>query len=203
MQREIVKPNVDVPLKVRLDQGPEGQQKQGQYGIDYQYTVNHDSGVMWLPLAGREALLKSGAQAGDDVEIVKILRGKAILFAATVVRDAHERQQAPVASAAPIRPNGQLPARAFYQPEAADDPARLTDRDIQIPRVSVTPARSQAPLSPVAQQLAGTLCAAVDAAAEAEAYARGKGLSIQFTADDIRAIGLSIYIGTTRQQGQR
>jgi hypothetical protein len=96
-----------------------------------------------------------------------------------------------------------MPARAYYQPEPGVAAPQLTNGNRQIPYVGATPLKPKTPLSPVAQQLAGTLCGAVDAAAEAEAYARGKGLSIQFTADDIRAIGLSIYIGTTRQQGQR
>jgi hypothetical protein len=88
-------------------------------------------------------------------------------------------------------------ARHTHQGQFRNSIAKLPIQSVPgLPSLALT-------LSPIAQQLAGTLCAAVDAAAEAEAYARGKGLSIQFTADDIRAIGLSIYIGVTRQQGVR
>lgn len=200
MQREVIKPKIDVPVIVCLDQGPEGQQKQGQYGIDYQYTVNHDTGVMWLPRSGRDAILKSGAQAGDTVEIIKVKRGANTHFVATLVGDRHETQPAAARREA-TQPN--IPARAYYKPATGAAAPELTNGNGQIPFVGATPLRPSVPLSPVAQQLAGTLCAALDAAAEAEAYARQKGLSIQFTADDIRAIGLSIYIGVTRQQGVR
>jgi len=51
---------------------------------------------------------------------------------------------------------------------------------------------------PVFQQLASVLCAAIDAVSEAQKYAAGKNLPLQFSADDVRAIALSVYIGNQR-----
>ena len=42
------------------------------------------------------------------------------------------------------------------------------------------------------------LCAAIDAAAKAEAHAKEKGLSIRFGPEDVRAIGLSLFIAMDR-----
>jgi hypothetical protein len=45
--------------------------------------------------------------------------------------------------------------------------------------------------------------AAVDAARTAESYAEAHGSRIVFSGEDIRAMGLSIYIGATRPGGAR
>lgn len=192
MQRQVIKPQLDVPVVIHLDQGPEGKEKQGPFGIDYQYTVNHNSGVMWLPTEGRNALYACGAQAGDDVQIVKTMKGKQVFFSAHVVSDAAE----PVAAPPPppvARVNGRggaLPQRAYYQPAPQ----------------TAAPARQVAPqeetrITPVAAQLAGCFCAAIDAALEAETYAKSKGMEIEFNAEDLRAIALSVYIGAQRNGG--
>ena len=88
-RREVIRPEWD-PVIVRLDKGPEGVQREGQYGVDYQYVVNSDSGIMWLPKSGRDALLACGAQAGDEVEICKSKRGAATVYFAQRVSEPHE-----------------------------------------------------------------------------------------------------------------
>jgi hypothetical protein len=95
IQRQVIKPQIDVPLVVQLGRGPEGVEKAGKYGVDYQYIVNNGAGVMWLPKEGRDALIRSGARAGDEVEIVKSMRGKQAVFSAQVVSDAAEPPVAP------------------------------------------------------------------------------------------------------------
>jgi hypothetical protein len=74
MQREIVKLKVNSPLIVQLDFGPEGIQRDGKHGVQYQYTLNDDTCVMWVDGDVRAALMASGAEAGDAVEIVKTAR---------------------------------------------------------------------------------------------------------------------------------
>lgn len=108
MQRDVIKPQPDIPVIVRLDKGPEGQEREGRYGVDYQYTVNHDQGVMWLPREARDQLVRCGAQAGDEVQIVKSLRGRQAFWSVQVVPDSNEPVPPPPPSApVPLRTNGQ------------------------------------------------------------------------------------------------
>jgi hypothetical protein len=56
-RREVIRFEAE-PVKVKLDKGPHaGIECRGQYGIDWRYSVNDGKGVMYLPAAGREALL--------------------------------------------------------------------------------------------------------------------------------------------------
>jgi hypothetical protein len=43
-------------------------------------------------------------------------------------------------------------------------------------------------------EMCAALCAAIDAAAEAESYARKKSLTVEFGAEDIRAIAATLFI---------
>src|SRR5690242_21459353 len=71
-QREVIRFDAE-PVKVKLDKGRYGGiECHGQYGIDWRYSVNHGRGVMYLPAEGREALLESGAAAGEDVAIRRL-----------------------------------------------------------------------------------------------------------------------------------
>ena len=47
------------------------------------------------------------------------------------------------------------------------------------------------------------LIAAVDIAQRAEAHATARNYSLRFTSEDVRAIGLSLFIARTRELGTR
>lgn len=89
MQREIIRLAYDQPVTVVLDFA-DGIQVEGRYGIEFQYTVNNNNAMLYLPPAGRAALLQSGAQPGDSVQIIKSKRGRETLFSAALVGDASE-----------------------------------------------------------------------------------------------------------------
>lgn len=106
MQREIIKFDIDRPQVVRLDlsEGKEVTSKAGSK--QWQYTVDRNQGIMWLPLAGRQAIERCGAQAGDQVKILKTLLGKQTVFTAQVIPD---EPQKPATLAVPaLRANGHL-----------------------------------------------------------------------------------------------
>lgn len=106
-RREVIRPDYD-PVLITLDKNPDQcTQREGQYGVDYQFIVNSDSGIMWLPKAGRDALIQSGARAGDQVELCKSQRGRVVSYVATVVNDAREPQTP--AKPAPVRPITEQP----------------------------------------------------------------------------------------------
>jgi hypothetical protein len=195
MQRQIIKPQLDVPVTVKLDKGPEGIERDGKYGIDWQYTVNDDSGVMWLPRDGRDALLRAGAQAGDEVQILKAtLAGKTTFTAQVLASDATEPEPEPTPPArngngnghAHVQPRGRapLPPRAYHQPEAVPRPQQAA---------KAAPAPSHG-----AQVLATALYTAIDAALAAEAYAKQQGMDLELQPDDIRAMAISLFIDSRK-----
>src|SRR3954454_16994561 len=76
MRREVIRFDAE-PVKVKLDKVPyAGIECRGQYGIDWRYSVNDGKGVMYLPAGAREALLQSGAAAGEEVAIRRFGKGR-------------------------------------------------------------------------------------------------------------------------------
>jgi hypothetical protein len=74
-RRDVIRFDAE-PVKVKLDRGPHaGLECHGDYGLDWRYTVNNGTAVMYLPSEGREALLKSGTAAGEEVAIRKVAKG--------------------------------------------------------------------------------------------------------------------------------
>jgi len=193
VQREVVKLSTDIPVTVLLDRGPEGFEREGKFGVDYQYTVNRDAGIMWLPRQARDAVIRSGAQAGDEVEILKQQHGNATTYRVRRLSDAAEAP-APAPKPVPAKPRAAtpIPARAYYQPETAAAPA---------PRQAETqPTEAAAEVHPITRRLMSCLCSAIDACSEAETYARSKHFGdLEFTSEDIRAAALTIFINLSRE----
>ena len=88
MPREIIRPNYGEPCIVQLACDPEGTQREGSYGIDFQYELNQDSAITWLPKEARDAIVASGAKPGDEIAITKAKRGRQTVW--TVERTADE-----------------------------------------------------------------------------------------------------------------
>jgi hypothetical protein len=49
------------------------------------------------------------------------------------------------------------------------------------------------------QHMMSCYCVAVDVAVEVQEYARNKGVNIAFTGSDIRAMGITVYIGDNQR----
>jgi len=188
MNRQILKPQADVPLIVKLDKGPEGKETSSRGELQYMYTLNDDSSVMWLPPEARTALLRTGAQPGDLIEIVKSLRGRTAIWNVQVVPDAQEP---------PARGMRMLAPR----PAPETQPQYSNGRNVQHSNGGSNQPQAQPAknVSPVSQQLADCLRAAIDASMEAQEYAHSLGGELHFNEEDIRAMGLSIYIGRQRE----
>jgi hypothetical protein len=194
-QREVIRFDAE-PVKVKLDKGPHaGVECHGQYGIDWRYSVNNGKGVMYLPAEGREALLQSGAAAGEDVAIRRLGKGRweAERIAPDLpfpsqpeARQAEETDQ-------PTRPPSatrRLPERLFARPEpqGASEPPSPTE-PVALPAAAATASR----------HMMSCYCIAVDVAVEVQEYARRKGINIAFTGSDIRAMGITVYIGDNQR----
>lgn len=198
-RREVIRFDAE-PVKVTLDKGPHaGIECHGQYGIDWRYSVNHGNGVMYLPAQGREALLQSGAAAGEEVAIRRLGKGRweAERIAPDLpfpsqpeARQAEETDQ-PIPPPSATR---RLPERLFAPPEpqVASEPPSSSE-PVAVPAAAAT-AASQA-----SQHMMSCYCVAVDVAVEVQEYARRKGINIAFTGSDIRAMGITVYIGDNQR----
>lgn len=206
MQREVIRLECDVPVICKLDFGPEGIQTEAKSGaVQYQYTVNDNSGVMWLFPEARQALLKSGAKPGDSVQLVKSLRGKTPIYHAQVV-SSETPALAPAPRTANVTEqlrtgNGKIPQRAYYQPDPMASQAALAQHITRESKPEPAPAVRE--VHPITEQLISCLRSAIDACKNAQDYARSKELGIQFTNEDVRAVALSIYIGLQRRNEMR
>ena len=195
-QREVIRFDAE-PVKVKLDKGRYGGiECHGQYGIDWRYSVNHGRGVMYLPAEGREALLQSGAAAGEDVAIRRL--GKARWEVERIAPDlpfpsqseagqAEETDQPPPRRSATTPP---LPERLIAPPE----PQRASEAPSPPEPVALPAAAATA-----SQHMMSCYCVAVDVAVEVQEYARRKGINIAFTGSDIRAMGITVYIGDNQR----
>jgi hypothetical protein len=194
-RREVIRFEAE-PVKVKLDKGPHaGIECRGQYGIDWRYSVNHGKGVMYLPAEARQALVESGAVAGEEVAIRRLGKGRweAERIAPDLpfpsqpeARQAETDQGTQPPSAAP-----RLPERLFARPEPQDasEPPSAPER-VAVPAAAV---------KATSQHMMGCYHVAVDVAVEVQEYARRKGINIAFTGSDIRAMGITVYIGDNQR----
>jgi hypothetical protein len=199
-RREVIRFEAE-PIKVTLDKGPHaGIECRGQYGIDWRYSVNDGKGVMYLPAAGREALLQSGAAAGEQVAIRRFAktRWEAERIAPDLPfpsqPDARQAEQIDPPTRSPAA-TGRLPERLFASPEpqvASEPPS--SPEPVAVPAGVVTAASRQA-----SQHMMSCYCVAIDVAVEVQEYARSKGINIVFTGSDIRAMGITVYIGDNQR----
>jgi hypothetical protein len=170
-RREYIRPDFD-PIVVTLDKGPEVCiQREGNKGVDYEYFVNNNSGIMYLPKAGRDALMQTGAQAGDSVEICKARRGNATLYFVHLVKDTHEPAPPPARQLAAVAVE-EAP-KATYAPQPQQVKA----------------------VNELSAQLAWCMHSAIDAMAAARDYAATRSLTLDTPSwEDIRALAITAYI---------
>ena len=194
MRREVIRFD-DEPVKVKLDKGPHaGIECHGQYGIDWRYSVNHGKGVMYVPAQGREALLQSGAAAGEEVAIRRL--GKTRWEAERIAPDLPFPSQPEARQAEetdqPTRPSSataRLPERLFARPEPEAASEAPPPEPVALPTAAAT----------ASQHMMSCYCIAIDVAVEVQEYARRKGINIAFTGSDIRAMGITVYIGDNQR----
>jgi hypothetical protein len=129
------------------------------------------------------ALAEQGIRPGEHIEVSRISHGRGGGFSIRIQRVMSERAQG--ASVSAWQHNTPTPAYSNQH----QSPQRSTPE----------PA---APASPSATAMRTALCDAVDAIIEAQAYATRRGLGVTFSEESVRAIGLSIYIGSQRGGGR-
>lgn len=179
-----------------------GREVPGRGGPRYMYTTV-DSRRFFLDLEDssdvEHALIDLRIKAGEDfVRITKIRhpRGGGHTFRVERVDDADE----PGTMSIPKLPPRQSPPPA--NPSSLE--AKL-EQSVQVAReygpqafVTQPPAAPGVVITPACADMVAAMCAAVDAVIETQAYATRRGLGVTFSEESVRAIGLSIYIGSQR-----
>jgi hypothetical protein len=179
--REKIAFQANLPTLLTLDHS-DGQPCAGRYGEQYMYTFDRGTKIAWLDPEVRAAIQRTGAGEGDQIFITRgeTREGnrKKITWNVERVEDEPAQPQARLAPKPPAtctRPGPDAPRPAAPQPP---------------PSSSGNGAARAA--------LADALAIAIDVAAEAEQLAAHKGLAVRFQAEDIRALALTVYIGSSR-----
>lgn len=205
--RPKIKLIVDVPCVIQLETTQGRESKSDYTGIEYAYNVIHDStpSILYLPAEGRHAIEGLRPEVGDFVELLKQKRGKEYFFHAQIVSDGAEPAPPPPPQRAPVRmlAPAQRTATTNASPSNGYSNGHGRTATAAAPQFQAMPPHPEADISPVAQQLAGCLRVSLDAWEQTRLYAQERyGVALTYTSEDVRAVGLSFYIGRTRDGGK-
>lgn len=229
MVREKIKLLMGTPLVVLLED-THGEERSSKFsdGVEYRFNVTYGAVAchLYLPVDGKLALSRSGALAGDEVEICKRMKNQSLEFTARVIGDARTLGRSgpgPAQSPAgwtpgPARIEAPPPAREARQAALADSgpapfaPMPAYAHGAAAPQSGFTsgaaarqfaPAPLTAPASvpsPATVLMAQCLMAAVDIAVGVESYAKAKGKALTFNEEDVRAMGISLHINLSKER---
>lgn len=165
--------NIPVEIALKYESGKD---VCGQYGDQVLYTLT-DGRVMYVPPIVRKQIEDLGVARGEVFTITKAEKKtstrRTIEWQVTANGTDGAREL-------PASGNGSGIAGVSAGARASAQPSnRVANRDN--------------PLTSRAQVLKQALAFGVDAAAETERYASTHGITLQFTSEDIREIGLRIY----------
>jgi hypothetical protein len=199
---ELGKLALNVPHVFAMDSGQQGVETEGKWGTQYRYMWSEPANsISFVDPVIHEMIARSGAQAWRRFKFLRLetrsgARKGPVQYRIELVNEVEEEEPADAfdkhmkaTEPPPARPAAPVTAPPAAAPAAAS------------PRVEqATPAASPSVLPAHTTMLASALVAAVDAANTAESYAEAHGRRVTFSAEDLRAFGLSIYIGL---QGRR
>jgi len=180
---ETVRFQTNIPIDIALKYN-DGKEVTGQYGDQVLYTLT-DGRVMYVPPIVKKRIDELRIGRGELFTITKAEKKngtrRTIEWAVTIDgsgdRQIHARAQ---------QPNGIAPAQR--RGGAGSAPANGNGHR----QSSLSDAKGFL-VTGHGQFLLQALAAAVDVAAATERYATACGLELQFTSEDLREIGLSIY----------
>jgi hypothetical protein len=173
----------NVPIEVALKYN-DGKEVTGQYGDQVLYTLT-DGRVMYVPPIVKKKIDELGIGRGELFTITKAEKRngtrRTIEWVVATDGSGDRTPQRRVG-----QPNSQPPAQRRAGPVSA--PANGNGH-----RPSSPSAGKGFLVTGQGQFLLQALAAAVDAAVATECYAAACGTELQFTSEDLREIGLSIY----------
>lgn len=175
--------NVAVPVALAYTNGKD---VEGRYGDQVYYTLVGDR-VMYVPPIVRKQIEELGIQKGQEFTIIKCERKngtrRSIEWIVDASSDAAEPPPPEPASVSrPASRNGNGQQNGGTPPPVADQRDCLG--------------------TAAGQSLMRALKGAVDIAVATERYAAEAGWSLRFSSEDVRAIGLTVFIQHARDGGQ-
>ncbi|MGO4883108.1 MAG: hypothetical protein ACLP59_20130 [Bryobacteraceae bacterium] len=196
MTNGILRFNTNAPVEVAL-RYDDGKRVEGRYGEQVMYALEGDR-VMYVPPIVAKQIRELGIRAREIFEICKAeLREENKRWIEWRVRRIEEPRH---------------PASSDNAPEAAasvlnEHQNHRNGSTHQTPRPLDLHASSDGTLLPVPVTGAGITCmelamsGAAEIAQRVESRARMRNYSLQFTSEDIRAIGLTMFIQAMRERG--
>lgn len=179
-------PNVPEIISLKFSEGKECESKISGDPQLY-YTLSDGRSTYVSPEFG-DRIRELGIRAGQPIEVVKRQRrGRPAEWEIRRVENMTTQQQQPAASLAP----------RGGAANSATEPARSGDRTQQ--QQQQTQNNAGAPMGPVALQLMSAIAAAIDACVESEFYAAGRGLTLTWQPEDVRALAITAFIQSQRE----
>jgi len=198
MSNGILRFNTNAPVEVAL-RWDDGKHVEGRYGEQIMFTLDDDR-VMYVPPVVAKQIRELGIRAMESFEICK-----------AELRDDNRRR---IEWRVKKLEEPRHPTSSANVPEAAaTDPGKAQNhRNGSTPRSSTKSslefeANADGTLQPVPVAGAGITCmelamnGAAEIAQRVESRARLRNYSLQFSSEDIRAIGLTMFIQAMRERG--
>ena len=172
--------HTNVPSEVALKYS-DGKDVTGQYGDQVLYTLTDDR-VMYVPPIVRKQIQDLGIVKGEPFTITKAEKKngtrRTIEWLVTSSRRMGDQ------------PTGKTPALSNHGDRVRSNGFSTIKGEN---RSCISVGHAGCPTTGSRQYLLRAFTAAVDLAAETERYAGAHGISLQFTSEDVREIGLSIF----------
>lgn len=197
MRKPKIKLITNVPCVFTLESNS-GKESSSQFsdGVEYMYSVvcQGEESILYLPVDGELAIRRSGAQAGDEVQLTKTMQNNRAVFTVRIFSDAHLAVPTPP----PAMPRAYAPA-----PRPVETPGVR----MLAPQSQIAPAPHS--VAPIVHEDGNNTAlakrcftAAIDVLAHAKAYGQEKyAMPLNFNEEDVRALGISFLIGA--QKGGR
>jgi hypothetical protein len=172
-----------------------GKNFEGTFGMRVLFTLSDDR-RLWVDAEDGSdidhRLQELGVRAGEPVKLTKIRHPRGGGHSIRIERVEDNAAPASVTS----EPASPLEAKLTRSLEVA----RTEGPQAFQRNAHVVPAEASAPAQTddTARRLMGCFCAAIDAIAEAQAYADKKGVKVAFTSEDLRAVAITAFIQTEK-----
>lgn len=201
---EILRFETNVPVEIALAY-PTGKLVEGQYGDQYYYTLTDGRGTYVQPIVEKRRT-ELGIGKGEPFSICKreIKDGnrKRIEWQVARVDPAPESELAAQLEQSIEEAKARKAPQPVVRPAAAGETTHPKVNGVHV-NGSAKPENGTTAAGAGVTLLKLSLRAAVDAALDAEGYAKDRNYSIRFTSEDLRAMALSLYIQGAREGGGR
>ncbi len=169
----IVKIQPNKPIIVNLMYAS-AKEKNGKYGIDFQYTLENGD-ALFLPPIAHEEIQKLHAGAGEPFTLLKTIGqgNQAVWKVERITQPSGPEKAEPNR---PTEPNGRIAPKFITNGKAP---------------VAVMPAAAPNLATPQSKALARQLIAAIDAGIAATAYAKSQNFPLELTSRDICALAIT------------